>query len=1028
MPDDPWSEWREKIRASKNRSELTGDGERAGVETMLRIMEEQRRRAGIANPAPTNPSAMHQAAVESLTPERISNTAWDERTPATRMSSETAQMPNTTEFIPSGAGPAGQLSEAAALLLQTSGPAQVPVDRIHYCGTCKLRFPSKSKKKLHNKALAHVTYKCSQCMDGVFLSPCRLTVHRREVHGIESSPDDLLAGRVERTTQDAAPKVVPTGPWVPYFRRPVPYACALTTPSSPTFIESETSSAPTTNPPKAHATVTIPTGTARCVSVPSEVPTQPEDSVYRTETTVETPPCPSSNTVDASSVRGRTDQNAPEDSTVLPGNATAQTTLQILVYPRRHCGVCRHTFSTRKNKKLHNQVSTLLAYRCADCNENFETRCMFAVHQMDVHEIGYSRDGVLAVQAVTIVLPPWKKKYDHICSDCGCPHSTADALGYHEKTYHPNDHATSTAVDHGAAESRPKASGNLACSTCGLSLPSEKSKKRHYKVRLPGVHVCASCSEGFPTTCQLTVHCKQAHGSAGNLDHECSTCGLSFPSKGSKKRHSKARALIGRVYVCSSCSNGFTTQCELTVHCKQAHRGDSSGSRAPAIQATADQGVGPSVVSVQHMSSDVLPQLAYNSTHASTRDGVLGRSTQDAARQPFVQPLEDRQHGPAGGNVPISLPDPVQSPQEETPVNKYWRVCQNCGSFFSSSELLSTHQKQKCKKHDCPRRMRVSRAADAVYARLSPGSRPSAAVITVPTEYQCCDCRMSFFDSKGLESHFQSCKAVKRNLFECQSCSTRFQSQMTLAIHSRKCKKIPCLSTTFGVGSSLAPAPSNKKVCQKRFNTIQAMTAHLESGGCASNLDRHKINALIAKRDHEQTITLPAAASISSINAASFHAPPRALQTPAAVIDMFGDDSDSDVEVIFTPSTTAPGSPGGILTPASGYSIVPLDSKSCPACGAQFSTAKAAAQHVASPVHDLPRYRCPSDNFFTQLGLQVPSDGARHRKNFKTLAGLVGHVERGRCRGRDDGRKVVTELLRRLTGGDMIGLLGGGSA
>ena len=76
---------------------------------------------------------------------------------------------------------------------------------------------------------------------------------------------------------------------------------------------------------------------------------------------------------------------------------------------------------------------------------------------------------------------------------------------------------------------------------------------------------------------------------------------------------------------------------------------------------------------------------------------------------------------------------------------------------------------------------------------------------------------------------------------------------------------------------------------------------------------------------------------------------------------------------------------------------------------------------MESPVHDTPRYRCPSDSFFVQLGVSVPSETSQHERVFKTLAGLVSHLDGGKCRDENGGKKVVQELVARIAGDKLLG-------
>jgi hypothetical protein len=99
-----------------------------------------------------------------------------------------------------------------------------------------------------------------------------------------------------------------------------------------------------------------------------------------------------------------------------------------------------------------------------------------------------------------------------------------------------------------------------------------------------------------------------------------------------------------------------------------------------------------------------------------------------------------------------------------------------------------------------------------------------------------------------------------------------------------------------------------------------------------------------------------------------------------------------------TPSTTS--------VPDSTAETITYDSLKknwpCPKCNKAFKKERHLLDHINSPVHMTPQFRCPPAMV---LGLST----GKKQKTFKTLSGLAQHIETGSCNGGMD-------LLKRLAG------------
>ena len=260
--------------------------------------------------------------------------------------------------------------------------------------------------------------------------------------------------------------------------------------------------------------------------------------------------------------------------------------------------------------------------------------------------------------------------------------------------------------------------------------------------------------------------------------------------------------------------------------------------------------------------------------------------------------------------------------------------CRHCEQSFATICKLSKHLQN----HDGL----TSRPLHVLIAEDLEEDAPKPAM-----DYRCCDCQLTFTKRRNFKRHVEKCKLIVRPVgVVCQVCGCELASPAIKIRHLNYCKPTPVSKPT--------PVKCAGKGCEKRFRLAAHMIQHLESGGCVSGFDKNEIHGLISKHDPGATITIPTVEDTTATG--------RNAESPTGPFGAVQDyvDDDSDTEVIYTPSTS------GILTPASGFSTgttlsFPLqDPRTCPVCCHTFATVKAAAQHRSSPVHDPPRYQCPS--------------------------------------------------------------------
>jgi hypothetical protein len=246
--------------------------------------------------------------------------------------------------------------------------------------------------------------------------------------------------------------------------------------------------------------------------------------------------------------------------------------------------------------------------------------------------------------------------------------------------------------------------------------------------------------------------------------------------------------------------------------------------------------------------------------------------------------------------------------------------------------------------------------------------------------------------------------------------------------------------------------------CKQTFTSPSAWLFHLESGRCKSGMNRTKLNKLVQAHDIDGHITLPSAtrsaltsstsarlltpsgsASNTTVEGGVVFTPCDSASTTSTVKahSFVASYVDDDVESI-TSETTEMASltsemGGVILTPTSsttdssewsflhtGTKMTPAttsvsDSTAetitydalrknwpCPKCNKNFKKERHLLDHINSPVHMTPQFRCPP-------AMILDLSTGKKQKSFKTLSGLAQHIETGACNGGMD-------LLKRLAG------------
>ncbi|KAK0200704.1 hypothetical protein DFS33DRAFT_1265898 [Desarmillaria ectypa] len=184
---------------------------------------------------------------------------------------------------------------------------------------------------------------------------------------------------------------------------------------------------------------------------------------------------------------------------------------------------------------------------------------------------------------------------------------------------------------------------------------------------------------------------------------------------------------------------------------------------------------------------------------------------------------------------------------------------------------------------------------------------------------QCSQCYKTLSTRNGWIMH---CQAKKDHKF-CTECNILFSDRKSLHSHkTSRAHKIPDIPCTM---------------CSKKFKAPSEIAAHIESGGCNPNINRHHVSAAIHAMNISPPITIA-----------------RRIEGPANPVVHF-----SATNMAFN---------------GKAYE--------CYICHDMFATLRSLNLHLNSPVHDAEEFKCPK---------------RRCGKKFKVISSLIQHIESESC-------------------------------
>ena len=295
-------------------------------------------------------------------------------------------------------------------------------------------------------------------------------------------------------------------------------------------------------------------------------------------------------------------------------------------------------------------------------------------------------------------------------------------------------------------------------------------------------------------------------------------------------------------------------------------------------------------------------------------------------------------------------------------LEKHARLCTTCNAVFWTDDALDQHCRQQhgmkvC--GECNGKFATSASLQAHYQATQHA-----------TSFECCLCSRKFGSLTALEQHLSHAKRCFKpptkpqpSSFPCPKCKKIFKGRNALDTHLSSLAHNPLSNLRCPLSAT----------CSKKFASPSALLHHLESGKCASGLDRHQIASFVKANDTTGVIVGQS----------------KLLSLPTNLNNWTELDYDSSSD----------SSGGDILTPTSTQIDTPLKGLKfkCVRCrdSRQFKTLAALKSHLESPKHDAKIFHCPES-----LTSGAKSESVTEVvKRFTTLSGLSQHLESGKCIG-----------------------------
>ncbi len=223
------------------------------------------------------------------------------------------------------------------------------------------------------------------------------------------------------------------------------------------------------------------------------------------------------------------------------------------------CDSCSRSFSTRNKLIKHKRVHVdNLPLKCAYCDKRF-VRTDLKI----IHERGHTGEKPFTCEKCNRSFTTKSSLKIHTASHLGLKNYHCQ---YCEKSFVRKDSLNKHLTSHGIGKQEI-----IKCQICSQVFPTEyylkvHKKQNHLPPSKPVKYHCRVCSKTYSKKVSFQYHMKTHSASKA---YKCSTCNLSFPTKGRLGTHSKIHA--DRHIACVMCGHKFLNNSSLRIHCNKVH-------------------------------------------------------------------------------------------------------------------------------------------------------------------------------------------------------------------------------------------------------------------------------------------------------------------------------------------------------------------------------------------------------------------------------------------------------------------------
>lgn len=245
---------------------------------------------------------------------------------------------------------------------------------------------------------------------------------------------------------------------------------------------------------------------------------------------------------------------------------------------RFQCSKCEESFNATSHliahlKKVHKQKEFNFICEYEDCGKKFKSTCKYKEHYRRNHaefrlEMPTTNETTDKSEGVK------KRKYDHICEECGKKYPTLQNLKEHQFTHGPKelypykckecDKTFNKRRAFKVHQLRHAGIKNFECSFCGAKKTTKKELNTHVNIHTKArQYPCPNCHLVFYLLNNLRVHVEVVH--KGIRRFACRYCDKAF-GKGDNLRMHELLHTGEKPHQCQECGQRFVQRVQLRSH------------------------------------------------------------------------------------------------------------------------------------------------------------------------------------------------------------------------------------------------------------------------------------------------------------------------------------------------------------------------------------------------------------------------------------------------------------------------------